>query len=143
MPTAAVAARKAGRNLGGRPRGSLGERIWRDAINVAVREVMEEKTSDGKVKKTKALRLLAKRLVRAGLEGDITALREIGDRLDGRAMQGIDLTMDVTITGIERHIIDATPAPTGIDQLEGEAVEVGQAVTDLLQKDEKLEPDAG
>ncbi len=109
MPTAAVAARKAGRNLGGRPRGSLGERTWRDAINLAVRELHEETTPDGKVKKTKAWRLLARKLVDSGLEGDSSALREIGDRLDGRAMQGIDLKMGVTITGIERRIIDVTP----------------------------------
>ena len=109
MPTAAVAARKAGRNLGGRPRGSLGERTWRDAINLAVRELRDETTKDGKVKKVKALRLLARRLVDSGLAGDVSALREIGDRLDGKAMQGVDLKMDVTITGIERRIIDVTP----------------------------------
>ncbi len=109
MPTAAVAARKAGRNLGGRPRGSLGERIWRDAINVAVRELRDETTKDGKVKKVRALRLLARKLVDSGLDGDVSALKEIGDRLDGKAMQGVDLKMDVTITGIERRIIDITP----------------------------------
>ncbi len=70
---------------------------------------MEEKTPDGKVKKTKALRLLARKLVQCGLAGDVSALRELGDRLDGKAMQGVDLKMDVTITGIERRIIDVTP----------------------------------
>ncbi len=123
MPTAAVAARKAGRTLGGRPRGSLGERLWRDAINLAVRELRDETTKDGKVKKVRALRLLARKLVDCGLEGDVAALKEIGDRLDGRAMQGVDLKMDVTITGIERRIIDVTPAPEG-KLIEVEAVEV-------------------
>ena len=104
MATAAVASRKVGR-----PRGSHGERTWRDAINVAVKEVMEETAPEGKVIKTKALRLLARRLVAAGLEGDISALREIGDRLDGRAMQGVDVRMDVHIEGITRTIIDVTP----------------------------------
>ncbi len=113
MPTAAVAARKAGRNLGGRPRGSLGERTWRDAINLAVKEWREETTKEGKVKKVRALRLLARKLVDRGLEGDVSALREIGDRLDGRVMQGIDLKMDLTISSIERRIIDVTPAPVG------------------------------
>ncbi len=123
MPTAAVAARKAGRNLGGRPRGSLGERTWRDAINLAVRELRDETTKDGKVKKVRALRLLARKLVDCGLEGDVAALKEIGDRLDGKAMQGVDLKMDVTITGIERRIIDVTPAAEST-LIEAEAVEV-------------------
>ncbi len=115
MPTAAVAARKAGRNLGGRPRGSLGERTWRDAINLAVRELRDETTKDGK------------------------------------AMQGVDLKMDVTITGIERRIIDVAPGIVGIDHLEGEAAEVIEAkpgevepiVTNLLPKDVVPETDAG
>ncbi len=105
-----------------RPRGSLGERIWRDAIGVAVRELRDETTKEGKVKKVRSLRLLARKLVDRGLEGDVSALREIGDRLDGKAMQGVDLKMDVTITGIERRIIDVTPVPEG-KLIEVEAVE--------------------
>ncbi len=54
---------------------------------------------------------------------DVTALRELGDRLDGKAMQGVDLKMDVTITGIERRIIDVTPVPEG-KLIEVEAVEL-------------------
>ena len=109
----------------GRPRGTHGERTWRDAIGLAVKEVITERTEGGRRKKTKALRLLARKLVAAGLEGDVSALREIGDRLDGKAMQGVDLKMDITITGIERRIIDvtpglvldATPIEDGMDQL--------------------------
>ncbi len=119
MPTTAVAARK----VGGRPKGSLGDRTWRDAIEMAVRELREETMPDGKVKKVRALRLLARRLVDCGLAGDVSALREIGDRLDGRAMQGVDLKMDVTITGIERRIIDVTPGVAG-ELIEAPAVEL-------------------
>ncbi len=53
----------------------------------------------------------------------MAALKEIGDRLDGKAMQGVDLKMDVTITGIERRIIDVTPAAEST-LIEAEAVEV-------------------
>ncbi len=145
MPTTAVASRKVGR-----PRGSLGERIWRDAINVAVKEWRDETTKEGKVKKVRALRLLARKLVDRGLEGDVSALREIGDRLDGKAMQGVDLKTHVTISGIERRIIDVTPGIVGIAHLEGEAVEVIEAkpgevepiVTNLLSKDVDPEPNA-
>ena len=88
-----------------------------------MKEVITEKTPDGRVKKTKALRLLARRLVAAGIAGDVSALREIGDRLDGKAMQGVDLKMDITISSIERHIIDVTPVPEG-KLIEVEAVEL-------------------
>ena len=124
MPSTAVASRNVGR-----PKGSHGERLWRDAIGLAVREVIKETTPEGKVIKTKALRLLARRLVAAGLAGDVTALREIGDRLDGKAMQGVDLKMDVTITGIERRIIDVTPGVAG-ELIEATAVEVIEGQTD-------------
>ncbi len=137
MATAAVASRKVGR-----PRGSHGERTWRDAINVAVREVMEETTPDGKIKKTKALRLLARQLVRCGLAGDVSALREIGDRLDGKSMQGVDLKMDFTISRIERRIIDVTPAVEST-LIEAEAVEVnatndGETEADVHDTDDQL-----
>lgn len=37
----------------------------------------------------KKLRMLAEKLVEAGLEGDVTALKEIGDRLDGKPAQAL------------------------------------------------------
>jgi hypothetical protein len=39
--------------------------------------------------KRKKLDLLAETLVASGLNGDITALKEIGDRLDGRVPQAL------------------------------------------------------
>lgn len=51
---------------------------WADAIN---RALLAE---DGK-----KLRALADKLVSVALDGDVTALREIGDRLDGKPAQAI------------------------------------------------------
>jgi hypothetical protein len=65
----------------GRPPGST-EKPWRDAIRLAVNAIVGE----GDARK---LRLLAETLVRKGLEGDTTALKEIGDRLDGKPAQAI------------------------------------------------------
>lgn len=65
------------------------DKEWRDAIRMAVHETRDAK-GDGKVKKVKALRLLASKLVDKGLDGDVAAMREIGDRLDGKPRQELD-----------------------------------------------------
>lgn len=49
------------------------------------------KESDGDTNK---LRKLARALVEAGAAGDVSALREIGDRLDGKPKQETDLTIN-------------------------------------------------
>lgn len=59
------------------------DKAWRDAIRVAVMRAHEDP------KKGKKLAALADSLVNAGLEGDVSALKEIGDRLDGKVPQGI------------------------------------------------------
>lgn len=64
----------------GAPRGNRNAArgtAWRDAIRKAV-------LRDGK------LDALAQALVARALEGDIAALREIGDRLDGKARQSVE-----------------------------------------------------
>ncbi len=53
-------------------------RPWAEAVNRALL------ADDGK-----KLRLLADKLIDRALEGDVTALKEIGDRMDGRAAQAI------------------------------------------------------
>lgn len=58
------------------------DKPWRDAIRLAVnREVGEGK------EKQKLLNVLASKLVRIGVEGDVSAIKEIGDRLDGKSSQ--------------------------------------------------------
>lgn len=59
------------------------EKPWRDAIHRAVKRTAEDK-------KTKRLDQLANSLVAAGIEGDVSALKEIGDRLDGKPTQQVD-----------------------------------------------------
>jgi hypothetical protein len=60
---------------------------WRDAVRKVV-------LRDGK------LEALAQALVARGLEGDMAALREIGDRLDGKVAPGYEPE-----TGEERHLV--------------------------------------
>jgi hypothetical protein len=58
------------------------DKAWRDAIRVAVNRVDS--------KKGKRLAQLADVLVAAGLAGDVPALKEIGDRLDGKVAQALE-----------------------------------------------------
>ena len=61
------------------------DKEWRDAIRVAVNEL--RKDPDGK--KQKALRLLARKLIDKAMDGDVVAMKEIGDRLDGKPHQSV------------------------------------------------------
>ena len=70
------------------PKGAKSDKEWRDTIRLAVYEVRKD-PADGKAKKV--LRQLARKLVDRALDGDIAALKEIGDRLDGKPVQGVEL----------------------------------------------------
>lgn len=70
---------------------------WADALN---RALLAE---DGR-----KLRALADKLVDRALEGDVTALKEIGDRIDGKPAQIIqgDADNPLAVELIERRIVD-------------------------------------
>jgi len=68
----------------GRPTGST-EKPWRDALRLAVNAQGE----DGR----KKLRLIAEKVVDLAMAGDVTAIREIGDRMDGKPRQEADVTI--------------------------------------------------
>ena len=69
-----------------KPGGGKGQdKIWSDAVRRAVHRLQ----LDGK--KTKRLDMLADKLVSEGINGNISALKEIGDRLDGKASQAMEL----------------------------------------------------
>lgn len=80
------------------------ERIWAAAIDKALEE------RGGKLGRMGALVELAGKLLNRAAEGDIASLKELGDRLDGKAVQQTILTGDadnpVAITAIERTIVD-------------------------------------
>jgi hypothetical protein len=75
---------------------------WEEALR---RALMAE---DGK-----KLRALAERLITRAEEGDIAALREIGDRIDGKPVQSIsgpDGGPIETVSRIERVIVEGSKA---------------------------------
>lgn len=67
-----------------RPKGAWSDKAFRDALRIAVLEKHEGTTK---------LRKLAEQLVTAGLSGDVAAIKEVADRLDGKAKQQTDLTI--------------------------------------------------
>ena len=77
---------------------------WRNAIDKALAKRCK---SDGQ----KALVDIAEQLLAKASEGDVSALRELGDRMDGKPKQAIDLGGQdgnpVRVEKVERAIIDA------------------------------------
>ncbi len=73
---------------------------------------------EGSPKKVKALRLLARRLIDRAVEGDVAAMREVGDRLDGKSTQAVQVDKNIQITHIEHSIVDMPKV------IEGEVIEV-------------------
>ncbi len=65
---------------GGQPGNTNSEkgRKWRDAINKALAQ------DKG------ALERVAKKLIAKAEEGDVSAIKEFGDRIDGKVVQGIE-----------------------------------------------------
>ena len=74
------------------------DKIWADAVHKAVHEYDQQKDENGKVKKIRWLNVLAARLVQEAAKGDMTAIKEVGDRLDGKPHQTQDTTVDGNIT---------------------------------------------
>jgi hypothetical protein len=63
------------------------DRIWSEALRMAVLE----DGPDGR----KKLRVIAESCVAAAMGGDIQAIKEIGDRLDGKPAQSVEMTGDI------------------------------------------------
>jgi hypothetical protein len=68
-------------NPGGRPKGSV-------SLVTAIRHELERRQDSGQP----GIEAVAARLVDLALDGDIRAVREIGDRLDGKATQSVDVS---------------------------------------------------
>lgn len=66
----------------GNTNGCKANRVWSDAIRMAI--ARREKSG-----KPGALRDLADTIIDKALEGDMTAIKELGDRIDGKAVQSI------------------------------------------------------
>lgn len=70
--------------------GPKSDKIWADAVRRAVMRRIENE--EGKPQK---IERLADKLVDLGLEGEVAALKEIADRLDGRPKQESDTNVNL------------------------------------------------
>lgn len=79
-------------NRNGRPKGSL------SFATVLQQEAEKQagKREDGTT--VSALELITKKLVELAKNGNIMAIKEIADRLDGKARQNIEMDLDANIT---------------------------------------------
>jgi len=73
--------------MSSKPRGPKSDKLWSDAVRMAV---LREETCDGQ--KRKRLSIIADNLCKLAMEGDMQAMKEIGDRLDGRPKQATEIT---------------------------------------------------
>lgn len=71
---------------GGRPKGSTKPKIMADALMVAL-----NREAGGVNGTTKKLHVIANQLVNLAASGDIPAIKEIFDRIDGKPHQSVDL----------------------------------------------------
>jgi hypothetical protein len=73
--------------------GSKPDKLMRDSLMLALREA----TADADGKPTKRLRLVASALVKRAEEGDVPAIREIFDRIDGKSVQPLQHDVSNTL----------------------------------------------
>jgi hypothetical protein len=73
--------------MAGRPKGTLNDRLWRDAIRKAA---LERVTKNGPQK----IELAARAIVEAAAGGDTAAAKELGNRLDGLPHQTTEISAD-------------------------------------------------
>lgn len=71
-------------------RGPKSDKIWADAVRRAVLRRMENE--EGKPQK---IERLADKVVELAMSGDTTAIKEIGDRLDGKPSQSTETSMSI------------------------------------------------
>ena len=69
------------------------DKLMRDALRLELN--LEATGDDGK--RHKKYRLVARALITRGLAGDVPAIKEINDRMDGRVPQGIEGSVGVTL----------------------------------------------
>lgn len=91
----------------GAPKGSQNARKSRKAWTDAIHQAIADRASRGRISTDDMLAKLAGKLIDAALGGDLHALKEIGDRIEGRVTQTIagDPEHPVHVSGITVKLV--------------------------------------
>jgi Family of unknown function (DUF5681) len=90
----------------GNPGGQQADKPFRDAIAL---ELQEEIVLEGR--ELRKLRVIARALVNKATDGDLAAIKEVIDRIEGKPPQTVaGDNADGSIKFILRHIVEAMPA---------------------------------
>jgi hypothetical protein len=92
----------------GNPGGRVQDRPWLEALRVAVNET----TPEGR----KRLRAIADKSVELALAGDMDAIREIGNRLDGRPRQQVEVDASVAVGEGVAEILEPRRRRAGLSE---------------------------
>jgi Family of unknown function (DUF5681) len=105
----------------GNPGGRSTDKPWRDALMLAINRRAGKNKND-----PRWLTRLAEQLVECAAAGDVAALKEIGDRLDGKPHQSVDQTLTganglplVPAINVTISDDDTRSAPALAEQLRG------------------------
>ena len=98
--------------------GYKSEKPWRAALIRAVNRHVDGKGSPKKLER------IADACADAGMDGEGWAIKEIGDRMDGKPVQGVEMAVNVQVTEIKRIIVQ----PGQVIDTEFEEVEPGPAL---------------
>jgi molecular chaperone GrpE (heat shock protein) len=66
-------------------RGPKSDKLWSDAVRVAA--MREAEDDEGKIRKR--LNIIADNLCKLAMAGDMQAIKEVGDRIDGKPAQAL------------------------------------------------------
>jgi hypothetical protein len=109
-------------SIGGQPGNDNAKRgnQWREALRQAV-----TRYEDDEVKRGEALYRIAVRVVKGALEGDEFSIRELGDRLDGKAIQTVQGDDNAKpLFGSIQFVMIANPNQiNGLASVQGETIE--------------------
>ena len=84
----------------GRPKGTGNKKLWKEAVEKA----LQEQRVHGARGVRPAIEHIAHTLVTLAMNGDVSAIREVGDRTDGRPPQAIINEDDETAFRVEQII---------------------------------------
>ncbi len=111
----------------GNSNGARGK-VWRDALDKAVKQYTNK---EDKIERGQALFRIATGVVEQALDGNVAAIQELGNRLDGKPHQSMDI-----------GVHDSMPLEEMNDaELAGELIKIRELIgRDSKQKSRKTKP---